>query len=287
MSKISVEDTNYSPNQLLRFGEKLLDLSVPKIMGIINCTPDSFYQESRFSKYDEIHREVERKINDGADIIDLGAVSTRPGAAEVSEQEELDRILPLVEQIHLHFPEVILSIDSFRARIAEACLNAGADMINDISASQFDSELIEVVSRHQCPYVLMHSRGTPQNMQELCEYDNLYVDLCLFFSEKKHLLRKHGIQDIILDPGFGFAKTLEQNYELLKMLDRFHFLELPIMVGLSRKSMIYKLLESSPEEALNGTTVLHTIALQQGAQILRVHDVREARETIRLMHQLQ
>lgn len=265
---------------------KLIDFKVPKVMGILNITPDSFYDGGKFKDKATVLQQVDRMLVEGATFIDVGAYSSRPGAKTVSEEEELRRILPIVKLLLAEFPNIILSIDTFRSAIADACLSEGAAIINDISAGIQDEKIFSVVFAHQAPLVMMHMRGTPQNMQQQTHYDNISVAILKYFSQRVEIARSYGLHDLIIDPGFGFAKTLEQNYELLSQLELFKNLRHPILVGLSRKSMIYKLLETNAENALNGTTALHSIALSKGVQILRVHDVKEAMECIRLVQQL-
>ncbi|QCX00888.1 dihydropteroate synthase [Aggregatimonas sangjinii] len=265
---------------------KLIDLKVPKVMGILNITPDSFYDGGKFKEEAAVLKQVDKMLNEGATFVDVGAYSSRPGADFVSEAIELRRILPIVKLLLAEFPNIILSIDTFRSGVAHACLSEGAAIINDISAGIQDEKIFAVVSEHQAPLVMMHMRGTPKNMQQQTQYDNLSVAILKYFSERIAIARTYGIYDLIIDPGFGFAKTLEQNYELLSQLDLFKNLRHPILVGLSRKSMIYRLLDTDAENALNGTTALHSIALSKGAQILRAHDVKEAMECIRLVQQL-
>lgn len=265
---------------------QLIDLTVPKIMGILNITPNSFFDGGQYNNADEILRRVEKMLSEGADFIDIGAYSSKPDAAFVSEQEEMERIIPVVELLLKEFPDVLLSIDTFRAAIAEACIANGAAMINDISAGKLDSRMLETIGRLNVPYVMMHMKGDPQTMQSLNQYDNIVKEMLFYFSERVSEARSYGINDIIIDPGFGFAKSLEQNYEVLKKAELFQMLELPLLIGISRKSMIYKALGTSAQEALNGTTFLNTIALTKGANILRVHDVREAVECVQLFGQL-
>ena len=266
---------------------KLIDLSSPKVMGILNVTPDSFYDGGRHHAVPDAVAQAERLLNEGADIIDLGAYSSRPGAADVSPDEETGRLLPVIEAITSRFPEAVLSIDTFRASVARATIAAGAHIINDISGGTLDSRMFATVAELQVPYILMHMRGTPDTMQQLTDYPDNDVTRAvnLFFGRQVAALRQLGVRDIILDPGFGFAKTLAQNYELLHRLETFHQHGLPILGGISRKSMIYKKLGISAEEALNGTTVLNTVLLMKGVHILRVHDVRAAREAITLLRE--
>jgi dihydropteroate synthase len=263
---------------------QLIDISIPKVMGILNLTPDSFYDGGRYKSESDILSKVENMIQEGATFIDVGAYSSRPNAEHISEEEELNRIVPIVDLLLNTFPEILLSIDTFRSRVAKISIESGASMINDISAGKLDENMLQTVSKLHVPYIMMHLRGTPQNMQKLTHYDNLVKDILFYFSARIHSAKELGITDIIVDPGFGFAKTIDQNFELLNHLDLFKMLELPILVGLSRKSMIHKSLSITANEALNGTTVLNTIALQKGAKIIRVHDVKEAVECVRLFN---
>jgi len=253
----------------------------PVVMGILNTTPDSFYTGSRVATLDNALRQTERMLTDGAAILDVGGYSTRPGADEVSEAIETDRVVPVIEAIMQHFPAAIISVDTFRPSVAEAAVQAGALMVNDVSGGG-DENMFDTVARLQVPYILMHSRGTPQTMKQLTQYDDILREILDFFIARIQQLHKCGIKDVVIDPGFGFAKTIDQNYYLLKNLDYFRVLDLPILVGVSRKSMIYKRLNSTPAAALNGTTVLNTLALGKGASILRVHDVKEAVESVKL-----
>jgi len=265
---------------------KLIDLSAPKVMGILNMTPDSFYDGGIHKNENDILNHVERMLKEGATFIDVGAYSSRPNADHVSEAEELKRILPIVTLILKSFPETLLSIDTFRSDVAKQCIEAGASIINDISAGNLDQNMLKTIADLQVPYIMMHMRGTPQTMQQHTNYDNLVKDVLFYFSERIAAAKAAGIIDVIVDPGFGFAKTLEQNFELLNTLELFKIIEKPILAGISRKSMIYKTLETSAEHALNGTSVLNTVALQKGASILRVHDVKEAMETVTLVNAL-
>ena len=262
---------------------KLIGLRTPKIMGILNLTPDSFYDGGRYNSEKEILLQTEKMINEGSTFIDIGGYSSRPGAKHISEKEELSRIVPVIEILIKHFPNILISIDTFRSEVAKQSIDSGACMINDISAGSLDKSMFETVARLQVPYIMMHMKGTPQNMQKNANYDNLIKDIIYFFSKKVNELRELGLNDIVLDVGFGFSKTLDQNYELLQNLNLFKNLELPILTGISRKSMLYKLLDITPKEALNSTSVANTIALLQGANILRVHDVKEAMETINIV----
>ncbi|AWX43543.1 Dihydropteroate synthase [Flagellimonas maritima] len=265
----------------------LIDLSTPKVMGILNLTPDSFYDGGKYSGEQAILGQVEKMLNDGVTFIDIGAYSSRPGANHVPEAEELKRLLPILQSILKNFPDALISIDTFRSKVASESLQLGAAIINDISAANLDVEMLNVIAQHQVPYIMMHLKGTPQSMQKRVVYDDLLKDLLFFFSEKINNATSKKINDIIIDPGFGFAKTTAQNYILLNHLDLFQTFKVPILIGLSRKSMVYKILRSTPKEALNGTTALHTIALLKGANILRVHDVKEAHECIKLINELK
>jgi dihydropteroate synthase len=264
---------------------KLIDISSPKVMGVLNLTPDSFYDGNKFDNEKKILNQVEKMLNDGATFIDIGAYSSRPGATHISEDQEKSRIIGTVELLITEFPDANLSIDTFRSSIADECLNAGASIINDITASEYDSEILKIAHKHNAPYVMMHMKGMPQDMMKQNKYDNLIKDIIYYFSKKIEAARTAKVNDIIIDPGFGFSKNIDQNYDILKNLGLLKSLDLPILVGLSRKSMIYKLLKITPELALNGTTSLNTIALLNGAKILRVHDVKEAMECIKITNQ--
>lgn len=255
-------------------------------MGILNVTPDSFYDGGMYKHEREILNKVETMLNEGATFIDVGAYSSRPNADHISEDEELKRIIPVIDLILKNFPETLISIDTFRSNIAKHCIDAGATLINDISAGKMDSKMLSIIAELQVPYIMMHMKGTPQTMQQNTNYDNLLKEVLFYFSERIATARQLGIINLIADPGFGFSKTIEQNYQLLNKLEHFNMLDLPMLIGISRKSMIYKVLENSPQEALNGSTILNTIALQKGASILRVHDVKEAMECIKLTSQL-
>jgi dihydropteroate synthase len=265
---------------------ELVDLSQPRVMGVLNSTPDSFFDGGKYWDPYLGLKQVENMLRDGADFIDVGGYSSRPGAADVPETEELKRVIPMIEGLLEEFPHALISVDTFRAEVARNSLDAGAVMINDISAGLRDAEMLPLIAKRQVPYVMMHMRGTPQTMATLTDYENLIPDMLYFFSERVSEARKLGITDCIADPGFGFAKTREQNFQLLAGLGAFKTLKTPILVGLSRKSMIHKTLDISPDQALNGTTALHMIALREGANILRVHDVKEAKECIRLSEAL-
>ncbi|MFT6796661.1 MAG: dihydropteroate synthase [Maribacter sp.] len=265
---------------------ELIDLKKPKVMGILNVTPDSFFDGGSFKDEKNALKQVEKMMLDGARFIDIGAYSSKPGANEVSEALELSRITPIVELVLKYFPDVLLSIDTFRGTVARECVERGAAIINDISSGLRDNTLLNTVASLQVPYIMMHMRGTPETMQQQTTYQHLIQDILLFFSQRLAVAREKGIHDVIIDPGFGFAKTLEQNYQLLQQLETLKVTELPILAGISRKSMIYKLLKSNPKNALNGTTALHMVALTKGANILRVHDVKEAVECVKLHRQL-
>ena len=265
---------------------QLIDVSKPTVMGILNVTPNSFFDGGKYATQSEILSQVEKMLNDGATFIDIGAYSSKPKAEFVSENEELERIVPIVDLILKNFPETLISIDTFRSEIARICIENGAAIINDISAGNGDDAMMETVAKYNVPYIMMHRRGNPQTMQTMTNYENIVKEMLFYFSEKVAIARSFRINDLIIDPGFGFAKTVEQNYEVLQKLELLQILELPLLVGFSRKSMIYKYLKSSAEEALNGTTVLNTIALTKGAKILRVHDVKEAMECVTLFHKM-
>lgn len=261
---------------------RLIDLNEPKVMGILNCTPDSFFDGGKYHNELELLKQAEKILTDGANFIDIGAYSSKPNAKFVTEDEELQRMVPVVELILKHFPDALLSIDTFRAKVAEASIQSGAAIINDIAAGLLDNAMLQTVGKYKVPYIMMHMRGTPQTMVKLTQYDDIIKEMLFYFSERIHAARSHSIDDIIIDPGFGFAKTLTQNYEVLNKMELFDITGLPLLAGVSRKSMIYKLLGTTPQEALNGTTVLNTIALSKGAKILRVHDVKEAVEAVKI-----
>ncbi|MFD2890507.1 dihydropteroate synthase [Flavobacterium chuncheonense] len=264
----------------------LIDLSIPKVMGILNITPNSFYDGGKYKSDAAILLQVEKMLVEGATFIDLGAYSSKPGAEFVSEEMEQNRLLSTITIILKEFPNTVLSIDTFRSQVAKKCIESGAAIINDISAGFLDDKMLETVASLQVPYIMMHMKGNPETMQSMTNYDDILKEMMFYFSERINKARSFGLNDIIIDPGFGFAKTLEQNYEVFGKMEYFNMLELPLLVGISRKSMIYKLLESTPDTALNGTTVLNTIALQKGAKILRVHDVKEAVECVKIINQL-
>lgn len=281
------EDKLFPQKYTLQSKGRLIIWDKPQIMGILNLTPDSFYVKSRVSiDQDSLLRIAEKMIRDGASILDIGGYSSRPGAEEVTEEEELNRTLRPISWIREEFPEVLISVDTFRSEVARQGVEAGANLVNDISAGSLDQRMFSVVANLQVPYIAMHMKGNPTNMQGQTTYSDIIPEIMNYFAEKLDFIRKFGIKDVIIDPGFGFAKTLEQNYHVLKNLDYFRILGLPILAGLSRKSMIYKLLEVDPSEALTGTTALNMVALLKGANILRVHDVKEANETLKLYKQL-
>lgn len=270
----------------LNIGGKLLDLSIPQVMGILNITPDSFYSGSRVLQLEDAYKKAEKMLSEGANILDLGGHSTRPGADAVSETEEANRVLPVVEMLHKHFPRAIISIDTFRASVARQAIEAGAHIINDIAGGNLDPLMFETVAALQVPYILMHSRGTPQTMKDLNQYDDLVTDVMRELQAKIYELQQLGVKDIVADMGFGFAKNADQNYVLLRELRAFEILNVPLLVGVSRKSMIWRKLNITPDQSLNGTTALNTVALLNGASILRVHDVKEAVETVKLIQLL-
>ncbi len=265
---------------------QLIDLSTPKVMGILNVTPNSFFDGGKYKNQQEILSQVKLMLAEGATFIDIGAYSSKPNADFVSVKEEIARIIPVVDLILKHFPKALLSIDTFRSEVTQLTIENGAALINDIAAGILDEQMMSVVAKHNVPYIMMHMRGTPQTMQTMTDYEDIVKEILFYFSQKVHQARSLGINDLILDPGFGFAKTTDQNYEVLQKMELFQMLELPLLAGISRKSMVYKPLHSNASEALNGTTVLNTIALTKGAKILRVHDVKEAMECITLYNKV-
>ncbi len=278
------KDKIFHPKRTLKVAGKLFDLSTAVVMGILNLTDDSFYDGGQHHTKRTALLQVEKMLDEGASIVDIGAYSSRPGAQHISEAEEwarLELILPIVNK---EFPEAIISIDTFRSEIAQKSIENGAHIINDISAGDMDAKMFDTIAELQVPYIMMHMLGTPQNMQENPQYDCIQTEVFNYFKKKVKTLREKGVKDIIIDPGFGFGKTLKHNYQLLNNMETLQDLELPILAGISRKSMIYKLLENTPEEALNGTSVIHTLCLQQGASILRAHDVKEAVECIKIVN---
>jgi len=277
------KNTVFSKKYTLNINGNICSLQVPKVMGILNITPDSFYGGSRISGVDYALEQAKSMLEAGATFLDIGGYSSRPGAMDISTQEEIDRVCPVIEVINNNFPEAFLAIDTFRAAVAKEALESGAHIVNDISGGNLDEDMFDLIAEKNVPYIMMHMKGTPQNMVTKSEYSDLLVEILDYFQKKIDILHKKGVSDIILDPGFGFAKNIQQNFQLLRELKYFNTLELPLLVGVSRKSMIYKSLDLKPEEALNGTSVLNTIALLNGANILRVHDVKEAREVVNLV----
>lgn len=265
---------------------KLIDLTTPKVMGILNLTPDSFYDGGKYGDIDAAISQVEVMLSDGATFIDVGAYSSRPGATDISVEEEERRLIPVVRQLVTTFPEIVISVDTFRASVAKKAIEAGAAVVNDISAGMLDDDMLAVVGALQVPYIMMHMRGTPQTMKQLTTYDNFLKEVMYYFSERVAVAKSHKINDLVIDPGFGFAKTTAQSFELLKNIDLLETFEVPVLAGISRKSMIYKTLDVTADNALNGTTVLNTVAISKGARILRVHDVKEAMEVISLSNVL-
>lgn len=279
---------NELKNRYINVGGSLMDLSTPRVMGILNLTPDSFYAGSRVQTEEAIARRAEQIVAEGGAMIDVGAYSSRPGAADVPVQEEMERLRRGLEVVRRTVPDAVLSVDTFRADVARMCVEEyGVAVVNDISAGEMDADMFRTVARLNVPYVMMHMQGTPQNMQQEPRYDNLLREVFLYFARKVQQLRDLGVKDIILDPGFGFGKTLEHNYRLLAHLEEFRVFGLPLLAGVSRKSMIFRLLGITPQESLNGTTVLDTLCLMKGADILRVHDVKEAVETVRIVREVQ
>ncbi len=270
--------------QSLNIGGQLVSFDRPLIMGILNVTPDSFFDGGQHNDIAQAIAKAEQLLDDGADILDIGAYSSRPGAALISSQEEMDRALPIIRLLHQRHPNVKLSIDTFRADVAEEAVKAGAHIINDVSGGTIDERMFSTVPALQVPYILMHMRGLPENMQQMTDYDDIVVDVATFLGEKLSELRALGVKDIILDPGFGFAKTIAQNHELLHRIDELHYFGLPLLGGISRKSMIYKKLHISAQESLPGTIALNTLLLTKGVQILRVHDVKETKQVVDLLY---
>ncbi|MEA3479942.1 MAG: dihydropteroate synthase [Bacteroidota bacterium] len=287
MKNFSTSDPLFSRNLSLNLGGKIMDLSTPRVMGIINATTDSFYDGSRVPGPEMALEKAGEMIRQGADILDVGAVSTRPGAREISETEELERLSPVLEALRRSYPDFPLSVDTWRSGVARTvCERFGIQIINDISAGMLDPDMFSTMAQLGIPYIIMHMQGTPESMQNDPAYENVVDELLQFFAERVYKLSLLGLNDIIIDPGFGFGKTLEQNYRLLGQFDAFRMFELPLMAGISRKSMIYKLLESEPDEALNGTTAAHMAVLLKGARLLRVHDVKAAVETVKIFQQI-
>jgi len=272
---------------IIKSKEKLLDLSSPVIMGILNVTPDSFYDGGFYDNEKKVLSQVKKMIDQGARIIDVGGYSSRPGADDITANLELERVLPIVKLIKENFREVLISIDTFRSEVAKQCVKNGADIVNDISGGSLDSKMFEIVADLGVPYIMMHMRGNPSNMMNKTDYENVINEIEEYFKQKIELAESFGINDIIIDPGFGFSKTTKQNFDILNNLNFLNKLDRPLLIGVSRKSMIYKTLGISPIDSLNGSTVLHTISLLNGAKIIRTHDVKEARECIRLVNELK
>jgi len=267
---------------------RILDLSQPVVMGIINVTPDSFFDGGKYKTEKKVVKRAEEILEQGGSVIDIGAVSTQPGLEGISTKDEIDRLLPAVEAVKKAFPDAFISIDTYRSWVALKVIEeCGPCMVNDVSGGNFDAHMFETIGKLDVPYILMHMLGTPVKMQENPEYEDIIRDISLFFTDRVKQLTKAGVKDVIIDPGFGFGKTLEHNYELLNRLDSFKVFQLPLMVGVSRKSMIYKLLATNPDEALNGTSVVNTLALMGGADILRVHDVKETVEAVRILNMIR
>lgn len=277
------KDNNYDLNNRFRYKDKLINLQNPLIMGILNVTSNSFFEKSRKSGLHEAIQHVEEMVRAGADIIDVGGISTRSKADLFNIDEELNRVIPVIKAIREKYPDLIISVDTFRSKVAYESVKAGADIVNDVYGGRYDEEMFDIVAELQVPYILMHSRGDSHNMQDLCHYDDVVEEVCFELSEQVEILKSKGVKDIILDPGFGFAKTLEQNFELLKNIHYLKVLGLPMLIGISRKTMIYKLFDFEPKDALNGTTVLNTFALLNDAKIIRVHDVKEAYQVKQLI----
>lgn len=278
-----MKDTIFYPNLTLNVKGILREFTKPVVMGILNTTPDSFYAQSRIASVDDVLQKATEMIADGAEILDIGGYSSRPGATEISVEEELGRTTDVIQAVKTAFPEILISIDTFRSEVSLAAVLAGADIINDISGGMADPKIFEVAGKYECPYILMHMRGTPQTMMHQTDYTNLMEEVEIYFRNQLQKAKGFGIKEVILDLGFGFSKNSDQNYLLLKNLAQFHSLNCPILVGISRKSMIYKPLSLTAEDSLNGTTVLNTVALLNGAQILRVHDVKPAVEAVKLV----
>ncbi len=279
---MSFKNTVLPVETTLQSRGRLLDISTPVVMGILNATPDSFYNQGRDSDADSILRNAERMLKDGAAILDVGGASTKPGSAIIAPDEELSRVIPVIEALHKHFPEAWLSVDTYHSKVALEAVNAGAAIINDVSSGSIDGNMIATVAQLQVPYIAMHMQGTPATMQQNPQYSNVTPDILNYLRQIVDQCEAAGIKDIIIDPGFGFGKTLEHNYELLRNMHTLRMLGKPVLAGISRKGMVWKALGTTPEEALNGTTALHMVALQQGANIIRAHDVKEAMEVIKL-----
>ena len=287
MQKNNAKDTFFSKNRSLNCRGKLLGLEQPRVMGILNITPDSFYDGGRYEDPTAAMEHARKMVAEGADIIDIGAASSKPGAPLSDAGEEIGRLSPVVSAIRQEFPDLIISIDTYRAAVAsEMVTSYGADMVNDISSGEIDPEMFNTIAQLNVPYIIMHMKGIPGNMQNNPEYSNVTDEVIQYFSEKTDQLHRRGIADILIDPGFGFGKTMDHNYELIKQLSTFNMFQLPIVAGISRKSMIYNLLEATSEESLNGTTAAHMILLEKGVNIIRVHDVREAFEAVKIFNRV-
>jgi dihydropteroate synthase len=280
-------DSIFNNNFIIRCGSRLLDLSKPVVMGVLNITPDSFYDGGKFATIDDCLRQTEKMLSEGASIIDAGGQSTRPKAETLSAKDEIIRVIPVIKKIKQNFPEAIISIDTFYSDVAAEAVHSGAEIVNDISGGTLDNKMFETIGKMQTPYILMHMQGTPESMQKNPAYEDVVKEVTGFFQEKINLLRRENVKDILIDPGFGFGKTTEHNYRLLKNLHIFKIFGLPLMAGISRKSMVNRILKIGPEGALNGTSVLNLLALQQGVKVLRVHDVKEAVEVIQLFEYYQ
>lgn len=278
--------TDFKPYSLIS-GIKSIEIESPRLMGILNTTEDSFFDGGKYHTIQSALKRCEQMISEGVDIIDVGGQSTRPGAIIKSLDEEIQATVPIVDAIRKAFPKAVLSIDTFRAEVAKQCFHAGADIINDISAGDDDPEMLKTVAELKLPYIAMHKKGIPENMQQHAVYEDVFEEVNDYFLNKIKQLKEMGIQEVILDPGFGFGKTIDHNYQLLNKLDQLHQHNLPLLIGVSRKSMVWKTLNTTPDEALNGSTVLHTFALIKGAQILRVHDVKAAKECIQIVEKLR
>ncbi len=286
-ANLQIKDSIIEKKTTINCNGRILDLSLTKIMGVLNVTPDSFYDGNKHNSNDKILSTVNKMIEQGVDIIDVGAMSSRPGAKIIDEQTEAKRLFPVLELLNKNFPDLIISVDTLRANIAdESISNYNVSIINDISAGDFDNKMFNIIAKYNVPYIIMHMKGLPDNMQNNTNYTNVVDDIIKYFTNKIYKLKNLRINDIIIDPGFGFGKTLEQNYYLLKKLDNFKVFNLPVLVGLSRKSMIYNLLDISPNDALNGTSILNFLSLQNGANILRVHDVKEAKQAVKLFNKI-
>lgn len=281
---MDVKDNKIERKTTIKCGDKLIQLDELKVMGILNVTPDSFHSDSRKPNVEVLLNSAKKMIDSGADFLDVGGYSTRPGADFVSEEIERERVVPAIKALRQEFPSVLISVDTFRSKIAKSAIENGANIINDISGGRFDKAIFDVTAEMDVPYILMHSRGDSKTMQSMTKYGNVVSDVCKELSDKISVLKEKGIKDIIVDPGFGFAKTLEQNYEILNKLEFFQSLGVPILVGVSRKGMIYNKLKTNQREALNGTTIINTVAAMKGANILRVHDVKEAKEIALLLN---